>query len=231
MNRRNAVTAFLILSGSVNFACGQGLGPSGEDVVDVVCAGCHAKGAQGAPRIGDRAAWAKRAKQGIDSLTQHALDGVREMPAHGGDSTLSDLMIRRAVVYMVNKSGGNWIEPFVDPKLARERSGEQVVQMQCAACHEKGFGGAPQIGDRAAWTQRLRLGIDPLVRSANRARAGMPQRSGMFPCGGLASVSDEEIRGAIIYMASSARTRPADPVRKAPCVDCQREGLGRTGAN
>jgi cytochrome c5 len=185
-------------------------------VVEVVCAGCHETGIQGSPRIGDRAAWAKRAKQGIEALTQHALDGVREMPAHGGDSTLSDLMVRRAVVYMVNRSGGNWIEPVVDPALARERSGEQVVKTQCATCHEKGFGGAPRIGDRTTWIPRLKLGIDPLVRSANRVSGGVPKRGGMFPCGGLASVSDEEIRRAIIYMASSAGTRPADPIGKAP---------------
>jgi len=209
MNRRKSVIVVLFFTGSVNFAYAQGSEPSGEDVVDVVCAGCHTTGNQGAPRIGDRAAWAKRAKQGIDALTQHALDGFREMPAHGGDSTLSDLMIRRAVVYMVNRSGGNWVEPFADPKLSRERSGEQVVQMQCAACHEKGFDGAPRIGDRAAWTQRLRLGIDPLVRAAHRARGGMPQRGGMLPCGGLASVSDEEFRSAIIYMASRGRAPTA----------------------
>jgi glycine/D-amino acid oxidase-like deaminating enzyme len=70
-------------------------------------------------------------------------------------------MIRRAVVYMVNRSGGNWIEPPSDSKFANERGGAQVVQMQCAVCHESGFSGAPRIGDQAAWTQRLKLGIDP----------------------------------------------------------------------
>jgi len=215
MSRCNAVMAFLIVSGAATLALGQEPGPSGEDVVDVVCAGCHAAGAQGAPMIGDRAAWARRIGQGFATLTQHALDGIRDMPAHGGDSSLSDLMIRRAIVYMVNRSGGTWIEPLGDSKSDAERSGAQVVQMQCAACHEKGFGGAPRIGDRATWTQRLRLGIDPLVRSVNRGRSDIPPRGGMFSCAGLASVSDEEIRRAIIHMASSARTIPVDPSRKA----------------
>jgi cytochrome c5 len=215
MNRCNAVTAFFILSGAAILASGQEQGPSGEDVVDVVCAQCHATGVQGAPRIGDREAWANRAKQGLATLTHHALDGIRDMPAHGGDSSLSDLMVRRAIVYMVNRSGGRWIEPPRDPKQTGERSGTQVAQMQCAACHGTGYSGAPRIGDRAAWTQRLRLGIDPLVRSASRGRGGMPQRGGMSPCGGLASVTDEEIRRAIIYMASPAQPLPTDSGRKA----------------
>lgn len=215
MDRRNAVIVFLILSGAATFARGQEPGPSGEDVVDVVCAECHATGAQGAPKIGDPAAWAKRTKQGFATLTQHALDGIQNMPAHGGDSSLSDLMIRRAIVNMVNRSGGNWIEPSSDSELIGERSGAQVVQMQCAACHERGYSGAPRIGDRVAWIPRLKLGIDPLVRSAIRGRGSMPPRGGMIPCGRLASLNDEEIRSAIIYMVSPARTLPADSIRKA----------------
>jgi cytochrome c5 len=213
MNRCNAVIACLILSGGASLARGNEPAPSGEDVFDVVCAACHASGARGAPRIGDRAAWAKRANQGLSTLTRHALDGIRNMPAHGGDASLSDVMIRRAIVYMVNSSGGKWIEPPGDSPFAGERSGAQVVQMHCAACHETGYRGAPRIGERAAWIPRLRLGIDPLVRTANRGRGDMPARGGMLPCGGLRSVSDEEIRRAIIHMASSVRTVPADGVK------------------
>jgi cytochrome c5 len=215
MKRRIAVMAFLILSGAAILASAQEQGPSGEDVFDVVCAGCHFAGAERAPRIGDREAWAIRAKQGLATLTNHALNGIRDMPAHGGDASLSDLMIRRAIVYMVNQSGGRWIEPPGDSNPEGERSGAQVVQLHCAVCHGAGYSGAPRIGDRAAWTQRLRLGIDPLVRSANRGKGAMPQRGRMYPCAGLASVSDEEIRRAIIHMASPAQSLPADASRKA----------------
>lgn len=215
MNRCNAVMALLIVSASAGVALAQGAGPSGEDVVEVVCAGCHATGAQGAPRIGDRTAWARRAKQGFATLTEHALDGIRGMPSHGGDASLSDLMIQRAIVYMVNRSGGNWVEPGVAPELAAERSGAQVMQLHCAACHETGYGGAPRIGDRAAWSARLARGVDRLVRSANRGRTESPPRSGMSQCGLLTNVNDEEIRRAIIHMASPARTRSVESVRKA----------------
>ena len=54
-------------------AFAQGAGRSGKDVVDAVCITCHGTGAQGAPKIGDRKAWEKRASQGLTSLTEHAL--------------------------------------------------------------------------------------------------------------------------------------------------------------
>src|SRR5215471_5992989 len=73
---------------------------SGKEVVEASCAKCHATGANGAPKIGDRKAWSARASQGLSSLTDHALKGLREMPAHGGNLTLSDFEIKRAVTYM-----------------------------------------------------------------------------------------------------------------------------------
>jgi cytochrome c5 len=64
---------------------------TGKQVVDATCGTCHATGANGAPKIGDKQAWSKRAKQGLTSLTKEALAGIRKMPSHGGDATLTDL--------------------------------------------------------------------------------------------------------------------------------------------
>ena len=174
--------------------CAQSEGRSGKDVVDAVCSTCHATGANGSPKIGDRKAWSKRAKQGLNGLTTHALEGIRKMPAHGGNAGLSDLEIGRAVTYMVNQSGGHWVEPASAKDMAVERSGQQVVKGQCVKCHEAGLGGAPKIGDKSAWAPRLSQGIDSLVRSAIRGHGGMPPR------GGKADLSDGELRGAIFYM-------------------------------
>jgi cytochrome c5 len=181
-------------------ACAEDAGYRGVDVFDVVCAGCHRTGERGAPKIGDRAAWAKRVKQGFARLTQHALDGIRNMPPHGGAATLSDLEVQRAIVYMVNKSGGNWVEPANDWELAGERDGAEIVQQQCALCHASGFGGAPRIGEHAAWVPRLALGLDRMVHSAMRGKCGMPYR------GGAPNLTDAELRSATIYMASRMRT-------------------------
>jgi cytochrome c5 len=175
-------------------ALAQGGERSGKETVQAVCSRCHASGANGAPKIGDKAAWRPRASQGLTSLTQHALEGIRKMPSHGGNPSLSDLEIARAVTYMVNQSGGKWIEPVSATDLAAERSGEAVVKAQCVKCHREGVRGAPKIGDRDAWVQRMKQGLDVLVRSAIRGHGGMPPR------GGKADLTDNEVRSAIIFM-------------------------------
>jgi cytochrome c5 len=213
--RRNMACGLLALFAlAATHALAQGAERSGKEVVDSVCAACHASGANGAPKIGDRKAWSARASQGLGSLTRHALEGIRKMPAHGGNASLTDLEIGRAVTYMVNRSGGNWIEPASASDLAAERSGEQVVKSQCFKCHEKGKGGAPKIGDREAWVPRMKQGLDTLVRSAIRGHGGMPPR------GGKASLTDSELRSAILYMfnpaaAPAAGSRTAPPAKRA----------------
>jgi cytochrome c5 len=170
---------------------------SGKQVVESVCSACHATGANGAPKIGDKHAWAKRASRGLTGLTQNAIKGIRKMPAHGGNTNVSDFEIERAITYMVNKSGGHWAEPISKARLPAERSGKQIVEAQCVKCHGTGEGGAPKIGDRSAWIPRGTHGIDPLVRSAIEGHGGMPAR------GGMADLTDSELRGAVIYMFNS----------------------------
>jgi cytochrome c5 len=172
----------------------QGTDRSGKDVVESVCSRCHATGANGAPRIGDKQAWSKRAQRGLSSLTDSALKGIRKMPSHGADMTLTDMEIKRAVTYMVNQSGGNWAEPIDKSAPRTERTGEQIVKAQCSKCHQDGKGGAPKIGDREAWIPRLKNGLDNTVRSAINGHGGMPAR------GGAANLTDNELRSAIIYM-------------------------------
>lgn len=176
----------------------QGDAHSGKEVVDTICAACHATGENGAPMIGNQEAWRDRASRGLSSLTRHALEGIRKMPAHGGHPELSDLEIARAVAYMVNRSGGNWVEPASAADLATERTGEQIVTAQCSKCHQEGVGGAPKIGDTDAWVQRIRKGIPYVVATAIHGHGGMPPR------GGLANLTDQEIRSAILYMFNPA---------------------------
>jgi cytochrome c5 len=184
-------------------------GLSGKEVVDTVCAKCHAAGVNGAPRIGDQKNWSKRAAQGLTSLTQHALEGIRRMPSHGGNPNLTDTEISRAITYMVNQSGGHWIEPVAEATAGTERSGEQVVKAQCVKCHQAGLNGAPKIGDRQAWLPRMKRGVDYLVKSAVHGHGGMPAR------GGEADLSDSELKGAILYMFDPKYTAGAKAVHPA----------------
>jgi cytochrome c5 len=180
---------------------------SGKEVVEAVCIACHGSGADGAPKIGDNTAWAPRAERGLTGLTQSAITGIRKMPPHGGSPGLSDAELERAITYMINASGGNWSEPIPRTAPVIDRSGEQVVRMQCANCHETGVAGAPKMGDRAAWIPRLKQGFDVLVRSAINGHGGMPPR------GGIANLTDPEIRAAIAHLLNpvpaAAGTAPA----------------------
>jgi len=170
---------------------------SGKEVVDALCVACHGTGAQGAPKIGDKKAWAKRASQGLTSLTNSALQGIRQMPPHGGNPNLTDTEIERAITYMVNQSGGNWTEPISKTTRTADRTGAQIVRERCAKCHQTGAGGAPRMGDRAAWIPRLNQGLDVVVRSAIKGHGGMPAR------GGQADLTDAELRAAIVYMINT----------------------------
>lgn len=84
---------------------------SGEAVFKAVCSACHATGAAGAPKVGDNGAWSARIAQGYDTLVSHAVNGIRAMPAKGGNPDLDDVEVARAVVYMANQSGAKFKEP------------------------------------------------------------------------------------------------------------------------
>lgn len=189
-----AVIGALAVSLVPQSAVAQNAERSGKQVVDTVCIACHGTGVHGAPKIGDKRAWAKLASRGLTGLTKSALHGIREMPPHGGNLELTDTEIERAITYMVNQSGGHWNEPVSTTNPTAERGGEQIVQAQCAKCHRDGVGGAPKIGDQDAWIPRLKPGLDVVVRSAINGHGGMPAR------GGMANLTDSELRSAVIYM-------------------------------
>ncbi len=80
----------------------------GKAVFDKLCTLCHTPGVAGAPKFGDKAAWAPRIAQGLDTLHDHAIHGFAGktgvMPPKGGGGDLSDDQVRAAVDYMVSNS-------------------------------------------------------------------------------------------------------------------------------
>jgi cytochrome c551/c552/cytochrome c5 len=88
---------------------------TGEQVFQSLCKTCHEPGIAGAPKVGDKAAWAPPIKKGYEMLVQHAINGFQEagkvMPPKGGNPDLADVEVQRAVVYMANLSGANFKEP------------------------------------------------------------------------------------------------------------------------
>lgn len=80
----------------------------GKKIYGNVCSMCHASGAAGAPKPGDKADWGPRIAQGMDMLHKHAIEGFTGakgvMPARGGSAMLSDDEVMAAVDYMVELS-------------------------------------------------------------------------------------------------------------------------------
>ena len=84
---------------------GEGEGArSGEEVVKAVCATCHQTGVANAPKIGDKAAWGPRIKEGFNELVKDAIKGKGAMPPKGGNASLSDADVRSAIEFMVSQA-------------------------------------------------------------------------------------------------------------------------------
>lgn len=101
---------------------------------------------------------------------------------------------------------GTAMPPALAAAEAIDRSGKQVVEATCGACHATGKDGAPRIGDRDAWVQRLKRGMDDVVHSAFNGHGPMPPR------GGLADITVNEMRHAITYMFNPASATMVAPV-------------------
>lgn len=72
----------------------------GGEIYGQLCAGCHTAGAAGAPKL-EKAAWGARIAQGTDTLHKHAIEGIRSMPARGGNPALTDEQVIATVDWMI----------------------------------------------------------------------------------------------------------------------------------
>lgn len=199
---------------------------SGEEVVKAVCAMCHAAGLMNSPKIGDKAQWQPRIAQGYETLVKHAIEGIRSMPARGGNPSLTDNEVASAVAHMANASGANFTAPApkkaeasaapvetaapaataapaTETKVAAApaasgKSGEAVYKAVCAMCHAAGLMNAPKFGDKTQWAPRIKQGYDTLVHNAVKGIRSMPAK------GGNPALTDDEVAGAVKYMANAA---------------------------
>ena len=180
---------------------------SGEEVYKSVCLACHASGAAGAPKFGDKRDWASRIKEGQKMLVETAIKGEGAMPPRGGSAGLGNLEVERAVVYMANSAGARFKEPAAPaaektaaPAPAAEMAGgRKIYESTCNACHGAGIAGAPKAGDKAAWAPRLKAGMNALYASTLKGKGAMP------PKGGNNALADADVKSAVDYMASLAR--------------------------
>jgi cytochrome c5 len=89
------------------------------------------------------------------------------------------------------------------------KTGEQVFQAQCTACHTSGAVGAPKLGDEAAWGPRIKAGYDALIGSVLKGKGNMPPQGG-------GDFSEFEIGRAVVFMANKGGAKLEEP--KAPAA-------------
>jgi len=123
-------------------------------------------------------------------------------PAAGSDGMEAERIAERLkpVGHVEVKAAGD---------LAAMKTGEQVYQAQCAACHNSGAAGAPKLADAAAWGPRVKSGFDTLVNSALKGKGAMGAQGG-------GDFSDYEIARAVVYMANQSGGKFDEP--KAPAA-------------
>ena len=81
----------------------------GKAIFDNLCTSCHTAGVAGAPKFGDKAAWAPRVAEGMATLFKHATDGYHGpdgnfMPPKGGNPALTDEQVTNAVHWIVDQA-------------------------------------------------------------------------------------------------------------------------------
>lgn len=208
---------------------------TGEQVFQAVCTACHTAGVAGAPKVGDNAAWAPFIKSGFDAMMNVALHGKGGMPAKGGNPTLSDFEVARAVVYMANKSGGSLPEPAAPAEEGAKKEGDAApaAAAPAAAPAPAAAAPAPAAAPQQAATvnpagEKLYKSVcfachatgvanapkfgdkaawEPYIKTGMDAmvKVAMQGKPPMPPKGGAANASEDDIRAAVQYMVDAAK--------------------------
>jgi cytochrome c5 len=202
---KEAVAARLLPVGEVKISVTAAVGSrTGQMVYESICATCHATGLSGAPKFAEAGSWAPHLAKGFDILVKHAIEGFNAMPAKGGDPSLTDEEVARAVAYMGNSAGANFTEPPVANaagavgQLDPEIKGKEIYDTLCVTCHAAGLNGAPKLGDKAAWAPRLKGGIEEAIK------IGMVGKGIMPPKGGYTG-TDDEFAAAVRYLINHSQ--------------------------
>jgi cytochrome c5 len=125
-----------------------------------------------------------------------------DKPAAGSDGLGEEAVARR-----LQPVGAVEIRDLSSP--AAMRSGEQVYNAVCTACHGIGVAGAPKTGDEAAWAPRLKTGYDALLAAVLNGKGAMPKQSG-------GDFADYEIARAVVFLANKGGGKFDEP--KAPAA-------------
>lgn len=87
--------------------------------------------------------------------------------------------------------------------IAEDIKGQGVYMNFCANCHDSGIAGAPKVGDKAAWQERMEKGAEAVAALAIK---GFQGKTGFMPAkGGNSALTDEEVTSATMYMIEQSQ--------------------------
>jgi cytochrome c5 len=208
---------------------------TGQQVVQTVCSACHGAGIAGAPKMGDKTAWAPLLKQGYNTLLEHALKGNQRngatMPPKGGNSNLDDTEVARAVVFLANQAGANFPEPAAKPVASPPPAAAAATPATAAPAPAVAATPTPPApaqttaaGDGKAIYDKVCVachgtGAAGAPKAGDRAawaprlKSGIPAlynsalkgKNAMPAKGGNASLSDADVKAAVDYLAGLAK--------------------------
>ena len=164
----------------------------GKAVYNDNCGTCHDSGANGAPALGDQAAWAARVPEWTGLLKDHATRGFLDMQPMGGRYVLSKDAVAAAVDYLLGH-----IKPTAATGVIQNLTkGRAIYVARCGLCHDTGEHGAPVLGDDAAWAERSPFWEAVLAEHVEGGFLAMPAKAGD------AQLSKEDVAAAVEYMVS-----------------------------
>lgn len=137
-------------------------------------------------------------------LLAYYVDNTTRTGAGTEELSTQQVAARIAPVAQVNVRDANAPRVF--------KTGEQVYQAVCSACHASGTAGAPKFGNSGDWAPRIAQGYDTLWKTALSGKGAMPPRGGTSPD----DYSDYEIGLAVTYMANHGGANFQDPPKPAP---------------
>lgn len=205
---------------------------TGKEVYEATCTTCHATGVAGAPKLGDKAAWAPFIAAGYQDMLNVAMNGRGAMPAKGGNPSLKDIEVERAMVFMANEAGAGFAEPGEEGGEAAASAADTTDTAEAPATTETAAATAVSIP--AATQEQLDVGKDlynlACFACHGTGVAGAPKigdsadwkpymdtgldtmlqlaisgKGAMPPRGTAMNASDDELRDAILYMIEDAR--------------------------
>ncbi|RTZ45755.1 cytochrome c5 family protein [Candidimonas sp. SYP-B2681] len=119
----------------------------------------------------------------------------------------SDAQSAEAIATRIKPVAGFALVDANAPKVFK--TGQQVFDTTCTACHTAGVAGAHKIGDSAAWAPFIKKGYETLVKNAIHGLNAMP------PKGGNPALSDFEVARAVVYMANKSGASFEEPTEPA----------------